>query len=70
MRGVSEGQIEVRLLVAEDDPTVLGLLSASLRFAGMAVSTAISGGSATVSRAKGCAGYVLGNSSPSTGGQS
>jgi two-component system, OmpR family, response regulator len=36
-------QAEARLLVVEDDPNILELLSASLRFAGFSVSTAISG---------------------------
>ncbi len=36
-------QAEVRLLVVEDDPNILELLSASLRFAGFTVSTATSG---------------------------
>jgi two-component system, OmpR family, response regulator len=42
---------EARLLVVEDDPNILELLSASLRFAGFDVSTATSG-SAAVSAAK------------------
>jgi two-component system OmpR family response regulator len=37
---------EARLLVVEDDPNILELLSASLRFAGFDVSTATSGGAA------------------------
>jgi two-component system OmpR family response regulator len=36
-------QVEARLLVVEDDPNILELLSASLRFAGFVVSTATSG---------------------------
>jgi len=44
-------QTEARLLVVEDDPNILELLSASLRFAGFDVATATSGGSA-VSAAK------------------
>jgi two-component system OmpR family response regulator len=35
--------IEARLLVVEDDPTILELLSGSLRFAGFDVLTAASG---------------------------
>jgi len=42
---------EAKLLVVEDDPNILELLSASLRFAGFAVSTANSG-SAAVTAAK------------------
>jgi two-component system, OmpR family, response regulator len=44
-------QTEARLLVVEDDPNILELLSASLRFAGFDVSTATSG-SAAVNAAK------------------
>ncbi|REF97262.1 two-component system OmpR family response regulator [Asanoa ferruginea] len=44
-------QTEARLLVVEDDPNILELLSASLKFAGFDVSTATSGSSA-VSAAK------------------
>ncbi|GLH97218.1 response regulator transcription factor [Phytohabitans aurantiacus] len=44
-------QTEARLLVVEDDPNILELLSASLRFAGFDVSTATSG-SAAVTAAK------------------
>ena len=44
-------QTEARLLVVEDDPNILELLSASLRFAGFDVSTATSG-SAAVDAAK------------------
>lgn len=44
-------QTEARLLVVEDDPNILELLSASLRFAGFDVATAISG-SAALSAAK------------------
>ncbi len=36
-------QAEARLLVVEDDPNILELLSASLRFAGFDISTAMSG---------------------------
>src|SRR5258706_6389751 len=39
-------QAEARLLVVEDDPNILELLSASLRFAGFGVSTATSGSAA------------------------
>ncbi len=39
-------QAEARLLVVEDDLNILELLSASLRFAGFAISTAASGGEA------------------------
>jgi two-component system, OmpR family, response regulator len=39
-------QAEARLLVVEDDPNILELLSASLRFAGFAVSTATTGSDA------------------------
>ncbi|WP_018222798.1 response regulator transcription factor [Salinispora pacifica] len=44
-------QTEARLLVVEDDPNILELLSASLRFAGFDVATATSG-SAALSTAK------------------
>ncbi|HEX8631870.1 MAG TPA: response regulator transcription factor, partial [Catenuloplanes sp.] len=44
-------QTEAKLLVVEDDPNILELLSASLRFAGFDVSTATSG-SAAVNAAK------------------
>lgn len=44
-------QTEARLLVVEDDPNILELLSASLRFAGFDVATATSG-SAALSAAK------------------
>ena len=37
-------QAEARLLVVEDDPNIVELLSASLRFAGFTVQTAASGG--------------------------
>jgi two-component system OmpR family response regulator len=40
--GVSQ-QLEARLLVVEDDPNILELLSASLRFAGFEVTTASTG---------------------------
>jgi two-component system OmpR family response regulator len=36
-------QVDARLLVVEDDPNIVELLSASLRFAGFTVSTATSG---------------------------
>jgi two-component system OmpR family response regulator len=39
-------QAEARLLVVEDDPNILELLSASLRFAGFSVTTATSGSQA------------------------
>jgi two-component system, OmpR family, response regulator len=39
-------QVEARLLVVEDDPNILELLSASLRFAGFGVITASSGAEA------------------------
>jgi two-component system OmpR family response regulator len=39
-------QKEARLLVVEDDPNILELLSASLRFAGFDVTTATNGGAA------------------------
>ena len=39
-------QAEARLLVVEDDPNIVELLSASLRFAGFSVATAASGGAA------------------------
>ena len=41
LSGAAQG--EARLLVVEDDPNILELLSASLRFAGFAVSTATNG---------------------------
>jgi DNA-binding NtrC family response regulator len=37
------GRLEARLLVVEDEPTILELLSGSLRFAGFDVVTAASG---------------------------
>src|SRR3984957_14215138 len=37
------GRLEARLLVVEDEPTILELLSGSLRFAGVDVPTAASG---------------------------
>src|SRR3954469_9218365 len=43
---VSQKQAEARLLVADDDPNILELLSASLRFAGFEVATAKDGGEA------------------------
>ncbi len=43
MNGV---QVEARLLVVEDDPNILELLSASLRFAGFDVATATTGSDA------------------------
>ncbi|MEJ3743988.1 response regulator transcription factor [Actinomycetes bacterium KLBMP 9797] len=48
---MAASQTEARLLVVEDDPNILELLSASLRFAGFDVSTATSG-SAAVTAAK------------------
>jgi two-component system, OmpR family, response regulator len=39
-------QVEARLLVVEDDPNIVELLSASLRFAGFSVQTAANGGAA------------------------
>ncbi len=42
-------QAEARLLVVEDDPNILELLSASLRFAGFTVATAASGAEAVAS---------------------
>jgi two-component system OmpR family response regulator len=51
MSGMAAPQTEARLLVVEDDPNILELLSASLRFAGFDVSTATSG-SAAVNAAK------------------
>jgi two-component system OmpR family response regulator len=42
-------QAEARLLVVEDDPNILELLSASLRFAGFEVATATSGSDAVTS---------------------
>src|SRR5215217_4268711 len=51
MGPMATGQSEARLLVVEDDPNILELLSASLKFAGFDVSTATSGSSA-VSAAK------------------
>jgi|GEM_PF-4862526 len=39
-------QAEARLLVVEDDPNIVELLSASLRFAGFTVQTAASGAAA------------------------
>ncbi len=41
-------QAEARLLVVEDDPNILELLSASLRFAGFSVTTATNGGQAVI----------------------
>ncbi|GAA1734228.1 response regulator transcription factor [Luedemannella helvata] len=47
-----EAQARARLLVVEDDPNILELLSASLRFAGFTVSTATNGADAvSVARA-------------------
>ncbi|HYN92398.1 MAG TPA: response regulator transcription factor [Pilimelia sp.] len=48
---MSVGEKEAKLLVVEDDPNILELLSASLRFAGFDVTTATSG-SAAVTVAK------------------
>src|SRR6266511_6332138 len=44
LSGAAQG--EARLLVVEDDPNILELLSASLRFAGFAVATATNGAQA------------------------
>ncbi len=46
MWGMAATQTEARLLVVEDDPNILELLSASLRFAGFDVATAVSGSAA------------------------
>src|ERR1700729_3419442 len=43
---VPAGHLEARLLVVEDEPTILELLSGSLRFAGFTVLTAVSGAEA------------------------
>ena len=43
MAGMSETQPEARLLVVEDEPNILELLSASLRLAGFEVATASGG---------------------------
>jgi two-component system OmpR family response regulator len=43
-----EAQAEAKLLVVEDDPNIIELLSASLRFAGFAVTTATTGTAAVV----------------------
>ena len=43
MAGMSEHQPEARLLVVEDEPNILELLSASLRLAGFEVATATGG---------------------------
>ena len=40
---IPAGRLEARLLVVEDEPTILELLSGSLRFAGFDVLTAASG---------------------------
>src|SRR6266704_5161887 len=45
-------QAEARLLVVEDDPNILELLSASLRFAGFSVTPASSGGDAVTAAAE------------------
>ena len=45
-------QTEARLLVVEDDPNILELLSASLRFAGFDVATATSGSDAVTAAAR------------------
>src|SRR5262245_27316101 len=47
---LDDGRVEARLLVVEDDPNIVELLSASLRFAGYQVVTA-TGGAEAVSRA-------------------
>jgi two-component system OmpR family response regulator len=46
MAVMSGAQVEARLLVVEDDPNILELLSASLRFAGFDVATATTGSDA------------------------
>ncbi|GAA0393343.1 two-component system response regulator PhoP [Micromonospora gifhornensis] len=46
MGDMAATQTEARLLVVEDDPNILELLSASLRFAGFDVATATSGSAA------------------------
>ncbi|HEY8451277.1 MAG TPA: response regulator transcription factor [Natronosporangium sp.] len=44
--GIVTGPPEANLLVVEDDPNILELLSASLRFSGFAVTTAVTGSQA------------------------
>jgi two-component system OmpR family response regulator len=51
LTGGAQAQAEAKLLVVEDDPNIVELLSASLRFAGFAVRTA-STGSAAVEAAR------------------
>ena len=43
MAAMSDTRPEARLLVVEDEPNILELLSASLRFAGFEVATATGG---------------------------
>jgi two-component system OmpR family response regulator len=50
--GVSQ-QVEARLLVVEDDPNILELLTASLRFAGFEVTTARTGSEGVTEALKG-----------------
>jgi two-component system OmpR family response regulator len=45
---MNSAQVEAKLLVVEDDPNIVELLSASLRFAGFEVRTAISGSSGVI----------------------
>ena len=51
LSGAAQG--EARLLVVEDDPNILELLSASLRFAGFSVATATNGARAVLRRTSG-----------------
>ena len=51
---VPAGRLEARLLVVEDEPTILELLSGSLRFAGFDVLTAASGREALRVAEAGC----------------
>ena len=53
---VPAGRCEARLLVVEDEPTILELLSGSLRFAGFDVLTAVSGRGGAAGRGRGAAG--------------
>jgi two-component system, OmpR family, response regulator len=45
---MNSAQVEAKLLVVEDDPNIVELLSASLRFAGFEVRTATSGSSGVI----------------------
>jgi two-component system, OmpR family, response regulator len=45
---MNSAQVEAKLLVVEDDPNIVELLSASLRFAGFEVRTAVSGSSGVI----------------------